>query len=227
MARLFADAGIVCLVPIISPYADDRCQARQRHEQDGLRFVEVFVDTPLDTCIARDSKGLYRRALDGELTDFTGVSAPYEAPEHPDLHLRTDGMDLEHIGGLRDRSVDRHRRKVTEMELTLSAPDNLAQLEAEAVYVIREVAAEFERPVLLFSGGKDSLVMLHLAVKAFRPAKVPFPIMHVDTGQNFDEVIEFRDRIVEQLGLQTDRRVCAAVDRPRTSGRGNRSEGQP
>jgi len=88
------------------------------------------------------------------------------------------------------------------MELTLSAPDNLAQLEAEAVYVIREVAAEFERPVLLFSGGKDSLVMLHLAVKAFRPAKTPFPIMHVDTGQNFDEVIEFRDRIVDQLGLQ-------------------------
>jgi len=95
VARLFADAGIVCLVPIISPYADDRCQARQRHQQDGLRFVEVFVDTPLDTCIARDSKGLYRRALDGELTDFTGVSAPYEAPEHPDVHLRTDGMDLE------------------------------------------------------------------------------------------------------------------------------------
>jgi len=95
VARLFADAGIVCVVPIISPYAQDRCQARQRHEQDGLRFVEVFVDTPLDTCIARDSKGLYRRALDGELTDFTGVSAPYEAPEHPDVHLRTDGMDLE------------------------------------------------------------------------------------------------------------------------------------
>src|SRR3954447_7562713 len=88
------------------------------------------------------------------------------------------------------------------MELTLSAADNLAQLEAEAVYVIREVAAEFERPVLLFSGGKDSLVMLHLAVKAFTPAKIPFPIMHVDTGQNFDEVIDFRDRIVEQLGLK-------------------------
>ena len=80
--------------------------------------------------------------------------------------------------------------------------DNLAELEAEAVYVIREVAAEFERPVLLFSGGKDSLVMLHLAVKAFTPAKVPFPIMHVDTGHNFDEVLDFRDRTVERLGLQ-------------------------
>jgi sulfate adenylyltransferase subunit 2 len=80
--------------------------------------------------------------------------------------------------------------------------DNLGELEAEAVYVIREVAAEFERPVLLFSGGKDSLVMLHLAVKAFTPAKVPFPIMHVDTGHNFDEVLDFRDRTVERLGLQ-------------------------
>jgi len=95
VARLFADAGIVCLVPIISPYAQDRCRARQRHEEDGLRFVEIFVDTPLDTCMARDSKGLYRRALDGELTDFTGVSAPYEAPDHPDVHLRTHGIDLE------------------------------------------------------------------------------------------------------------------------------------
>jgi sulfate adenylyltransferase subunit 2 len=84
----------------------------------------------------------------------------------------------------------------------MTALDTLAELEAEAVYVIREVAAEFERPVLLFSGGKDSLVMLHLAIKAFTPAKVPFPIMHVDTGHNFDEVLEFRDRIVEQLGLQ-------------------------
>jgi len=95
VARLFADAGIVCIVPIISPYADDRCFARQRHAEDGLRFVEVFVDTPLETCMARDSKGLYRRALAGELTDFTGVSAPYEAPENPDVHLRTDGVDLE------------------------------------------------------------------------------------------------------------------------------------
>ena len=113
VARLFADAGIVCFVPIISPYAHDRCQARQRHEQDGLRFVEVFVDTPLDTCITRDPKGLYRRALDGELSGFTGVSAPYEAPEQPgsaSTHGRNGPRDT---GGLRVRSVDRHRRKVT------------------------------------------------------------------------------------------------------------------
>jgi sulfate adenylyltransferase subunit 2 len=80
--------------------------------------------------------------------------------------------------------------------------DNLTELEAESVYVIREVAAEFERPVMLFSGGKDSLIMLHLAVKAFAPAKVPFPVMHVDTGHNFDEVLEFRDRTIATLGLQ-------------------------
>ncbi|MEA3185346.1 MAG: sulfate adenylyltransferase subunit 2 [Ilumatobacteraceae bacterium] len=84
----------------------------------------------------------------------------------------------------------------------MTTVNNLSELEAEAVYVIREVAAEFERPVLLFSGGKDSLVMLHLAVKAFTPAKIPFPVMHIDTGQNFDEVMEFRDRLVQQLGLQ-------------------------
>ena len=75
-------------------------------------------------------------------------------------------------------------------------------LEAEAIYIIREVAAEFERPVLLFSGGKDSIVMLRLAEKAFWPARIPFPVMHVDTGHNFPEVLDFRDRRVAELGVQ-------------------------
>jgi sulfate adenylyltransferase subunit 2 len=79
---------------------------------------------------------------------------------------------------------------------------HLDALEAEAIHVIREVAAEFERPVLLFSGGKDSIVMLHLAVRAFAPARVPFPVMHVDTGHNFDEVMQFRDRLVQELGVR-------------------------
>ncbi|MFP5255044.1 MAG: sulfate adenylyltransferase subunit CysD [Acidimicrobiia bacterium] len=79
---------------------------------------------------------------------------------------------------------------------------HLRTLEAEAVHVIREVAAECERPALLFSGGKDSMVMLHLAVKAFAPARVPFPVVHVDTGHNFEEIIAFRDRVVEQLGAR-------------------------
>jgi sulfate adenylyltransferase subunit 2 len=78
----------------------------------------------------------------------------------------------------------------------------LAYLEAEAMHIVREVAAEFERPCLLFSGGKDSIVVLHVALKAFAPAPLPFPIMHVDTGHNFPEVIEFRDRTVEKHGLR-------------------------
>jgi sulfate adenylyltransferase subunit 2 len=75
-------------------------------------------------------------------------------------------------------------------------------LEAEGIHIMREVAAEFERPVLLFSGGKDSIVMLALAEKAFWPARIPFPVMHVDTGHNFPEVLEFRDRRVSELGVR-------------------------
>jgi sulfate adenylyltransferase subunit 2 len=85
---------------------------------------------------------------------------------------------------------------------------DLPALEAEAIHILREVAAEFERPVMLFSGGKDSAVMLHLAVKAFAPARLPFPVMHVDTGHNFPEVMEFRDRRVAELGA---RLVVASV----------------
>jgi sulfate adenylyltransferase subunit 2 len=79
---------------------------------------------------------------------------------------------------------------------------HLEALEAEAIHIMREVAAEFERPVLLFSGGKDSVVMLALAEKAFWPARIPFPVMHVDTGHNFPEVLEFRDQRVSELGVR-------------------------
>src|SRR5579859_6795139 len=89
-------------------------------------------------------------------------------------------------------------------------------LEAEAIHVMREVAAEFERPALLFSGGKDSIVMLALAAKAFWPARIPFPVMHVDTGHNFPEVIEFRDRRVAELGV---RLIVASVQDSIDSGR--------
>jgi sulfate adenylyltransferase subunit 2 len=92
---------------------------------------------------------------------------------------------------------------------------HLRALEAEAIHIIREVAAEFERPGLLFSGGKDSIVMLYLAVKAFAPARVPFPVMHVDTGHNFPEVIAFRDKMVEQVGA---RLVVASVEDDLASG---------
>ena len=110
--------------------------------------------------------------------------------------------------------------------------DQLAWLESEAIHIIREVAAEFERPVLLFSGGKDSVVMLHLATKAFWPAPVPFPVMHVDTGHNFPEVLAFRDATVERLGL---RLVVASVQdylddgrlRERSDGTRNQLQTQP
>lgn len=82
------------------------------------------------------------------------------------------------------------------------ALSHLDALESEAVHIFREVAGEFERPVILFSGGKDSIVMLHLALKAFRPAAVPFSLLHVDTGHNFPEVLDYRDRTVEQHGLR-------------------------
>src|ERR671939_87274 len=93
---------------------------------------------------------------------------------------------------------------------------HLQTLEAEAIHIMREVAAEFERPVLLFSGGKDSIVLLRLAEKAFRPGRFPFPLMHVDTGHNFPEDIEYRDRRVAELG---ERLVVASVQESIDAGR--------
>ncbi|MEI8335606.1 MAG: sulfate adenylyltransferase subunit CysD [Actinomycetes bacterium] len=93
---------------------------------------------------------------------------------------------------------------------------HLDALEAESIHIFREVAAEFERPVMLFSGGKDSIVMLRLAEKAFYPARIPFPVMHVDTGHNFDEVIDYRDRRVAELGVNL---VIASVQAAIDSGR--------
>jgi sulfate adenylyltransferase subunit 2 len=93
---------------------------------------------------------------------------------------------------------------------------HLDELEAEAIHIFRELAAELERPVLLFSGGKDSIVLLRLAEKAFRPGKFPFPVMHVDTGHNFPEVIEYRNRRVEELG---ERLIVASVQESIDKGR--------
>src|SRR4051812_3317609 len=90
VARLFADAGLVAVAPLISPYRAGRSLARQLHEEAGLRFVEVYVRTPIDVCEQRDPKGLYAKARAGQLTGFTGVDDPYEEPESPELLLAGD-----------------------------------------------------------------------------------------------------------------------------------------
>src|SRR2546430_353761 len=104
-----------------------------------------------------------------------------------------------------------HPMALTRSDYSLSQLD---VLEAESIHIMREVAAEFERPVLLFSGGKDSIVMLALAERAFWPAKIPFPVMHVDTGHNFPEVIEFRDRRAGGPRLPPGRGAPAECPRP-------------
>ncbi len=113
------------------------------------------------------------------------------------------------------------------MSVTLNPPpprlSQLDVLESEAIHIMREVAAEFERPVLLFSGGKDSIVMLRIAQKAFWPAPIPFPVMHIDTGHNFPEVLAFRDRQVAALGV---RLIVASVQDSIDSGRTVERPGQ-
>jgi sulfate adenylyltransferase subunit 2 len=107
--------------------------------------------------------------------------------------------------------MERGSENAGSLEMSVAARPQLSHLralESEGIHVMREVAAEFERPVLLFSGGKDSIVLLRLAEKAFRPAPFPFPLMHVDTGHNFPEVIEYRDRRVRELG---ERLIVASV----------------
>ncbi|HEX6220545.1 MAG TPA: adenylyl-sulfate kinase [Acidimicrobiia bacterium] len=100
IARLMADAGLVVLVPVISPYQADRDAVRRKHEEIALRFVEVFVDTPLEVCEERDPKGLYARARAGEISGMTGVDDPYEAPVSPELHLDGSAMDVNDGAGM-------------------------------------------------------------------------------------------------------------------------------
>ncbi|TFK54402.1 adenylylsulfate kinase [Heliocybe sulcata] len=94
VSKLFADSCCIVLTAFISPYRADRAVARQLHEQAGLAFIEVFVDAPLSVVEQRDPKGLYKKARAGEIKDFTGISAPYEAPETPEIHIKTDQSDV-------------------------------------------------------------------------------------------------------------------------------------
>ena len=162
------------------------------------------------------------------LADWTeaAVDAYIEERELPvnALHeprLRVDRLHALHRAGNGPRGpLDRQRqdrvRAARRRMTTRLQRSHLDELEAEAVHIMREVAAELERPVLLFSGGKDSIVLLRLAEKAFRPGRFPFPLMHVDTGHNFPEVIEYRDRRVAELG---ERLVVASVQESIDKGR--------
>ncbi|KAI0743937.1 adenylylsulfate kinase [Daedaleopsis nitida] len=94
VSKLFADACAITLTAFISPYRADRAVARELHEKAGLAFLEVFVDAPLSVVESRDPKGLYKKARAGEIKDFTGISAPYEAPESPEIHIKTDECDV-------------------------------------------------------------------------------------------------------------------------------------
>ncbi len=95
VANLFADAGMITICALIAPFAKDRQLARESHERAKTQFIEVFVDAPLKTTEARDPKGLYKKAREGKIKGFTGIDSPYEAPEKPDVHLRTDELSIE------------------------------------------------------------------------------------------------------------------------------------
>ena len=94
VSRLFVDAGVIVLSSFISPYGSDRDQVRQLHAESAMPFIEIYVDCPLEEAEKRDPKGLYKKARAGEIKQFTGIDDPYEAPENPDLHLRSDQLNV-------------------------------------------------------------------------------------------------------------------------------------
>ncbi len=221
VASRLARAGAAVVVSAISPYEEARRRARTLVEENAP-FVEIHVATSLDVCAERDPKGLYAKALSGEIEHFTGVSDPYEEPQSPRAAPRHRRPRACRVGRHRARPARGARARRGEAGGLVStlrvvpSVSHLDELEAEAIHIMREVAAELERPVLLFSGGKDSIVLLRLAEKAFRPGKFPFPVMHIDTGHNFPEVIEFRDRRVAELG---ERLIVASVQESIDKGR--------
>ena len=193
IANLFVDAGIVTLASFISPYSKDRQNVR--NTVGPKNYIEVFVNASLFECERRDEKGLYKKSSRGVIKNMTGISAPYETPQNPDLEIDTVKESVE-------ESVDKVFKYLEKDCMSNYIITHLRELESEAIFIIREIAAQFENPVLLFSGGKDSILLTHLAKKAFYPAKIPFPLVHIDTGHNFPETIEFRDSLVKKLGVR-------------------------
>ena len=202
VAEVLARNGVLAVVPVIAPYADSREAVRKRHEASGTPYIEVHVATPVEVCSERDVKGLYARQAAGRLradrrrrpvraAGWTRLLTWRRSCRRP-RSRRTPCTRCWRRGG----SYDDHGHRSQETPDSPYALSHLDALESEAVHIFREVAGEFERPVILFSGGKDSIVMLHLALKAFAPAAIPFTLLHVDTGHNFPEVLEYRDRVV-------------------------------
>ena len=172
----------------------------------GLRIVDRSGDTV-------SSRRAFWRAVLAMLTLGFGVITVLFEPPEP-LPLR---HGLRHRDHLRlAPEVARFPTKPVGFWVMATQLSHLEALESESIHIFREVAAEFEKPVLLFSGGKDSIVMARLAEKAFWPARIPFPLMHVDTGHNFEEVLDYRDRRVAELGVQL---VVASVQASIDTGR--------
>lgn len=216
VAKLYLHSGIITITSFISPTKEAREQARQIIGEAD--FLEIYINAPLEICEKRDVKGLYAKARKGEIPDFTGIHSPYEAPESPDLEIQTDKCEIEQavellFEFLLPKVSQKERIKTTDPTLSnpafhLKKParayhlNHLKELESESIFVLREVAAQFQNPVMLFSGGKDSILMSYLARKAFYPARIPIPMLHIDTGHNFPETMEYRDWWIKELGVQ-------------------------
>lgn len=106
VAKLFADSGCLAITSFISPYRADRNRVRAAHDESGLPFLEVFIDTPLEVCERRDPKGLYRKARAGEIRGFTGIDDPYEAPDSPEIRVQTDGKTVEVCAGMIEAAIE-------------------------------------------------------------------------------------------------------------------------
>src|SRR5690606_647862 len=177
----------------------DQGEHPARHLRREVRPRQGQPDRGVDR---RGDGRLHRRARDpGEPAGLRGLPVDRLRPVHREAAAGR-GQALGALGGDRQDRMRAARMTATLPVARASALDALEALESEAIHVFREVAGEFDRPVILFSGGKDSTVLVHLAVKAFAPAPVPFPLLHVDTGHNFPEVIAFRDELVARLGLR-------------------------
>ncbi len=206
VSKLFIDSGHIVLSAFISPFASDRNMARSLVEYG--EFIEIFVDISLKVCEQRDPKGLYKRARKGAIKNFTGIDSPYEKPINPEIHIKNDDISvkeacnqiLEYL--LENKYITNHNLDIKKLFVSQKKLSHLQQLEAESIHIMREVVAEFKNPAMLYSIGKDSSVMLHLAQKAFYPALPPFPLVHVDTMWKFKEMIEFRDKRTKEVGME-------------------------